>query len=239
MTLCLHRGAKEVDFPALATLATPPATHSHVPLPHSELVGMVKYALGYYGHEIVDEHHGVTEDGSRYFGLLSLQSDYGPYTDTVGLRNSHDKTFPIGIAFGSRVFICDNLAFIGDHVIKRKHTANSKRDLPGLVAEVVEPLQAERQAQRLTFERYADTPLPDQLADHAIMSMYRKGVIGVHRIADVAKQWDEPEHDWGDRTAWRLFNAATFALTGKVAENPHLTRQLHNVIDGVCERIAA
>src|SRR5437868_4477501 len=44
-------------------------------------------------------------------------------------------------AFGSRVFVCSNLAFIGDHVIKRKHTANSKRDLPGLVSEVIEHLQ--------------------------------------------------------------------------------------------------
>lgn len=51
----------------------------------------------------------------------------------VGLRNSHDKRFLVGISFGSRVFVCDNLAFTGDHVVKRKHTANLKRDLPGLV----------------------------------------------------------------------------------------------------------
>lgn len=237
MTLCLHRGAQEVDVGALATLPTPPATHSHVPLPHVELVNMVKYALGYFGHEIVEEHHGVTEDGLRYFGLLSLRSTYGDYTDTVGLRNSHDKTFPIGISFGSRVFVCDNLAFMGDHVIRRKHTANSKRDLPGLVAEVVEPLRDQREAQRITFERYAETALSDQLADHAIMEMFRQNVIGVQRIADVHQQFHEPEYDWGEKTAYRLFNAATFALTGKVAESPGLTRQLHQVVDAVCERV--
>lgn len=235
MSLVLHKGAVETDFEQLMSLATPEPTHSHVPLPHFELVNMVKYTLGYYGHEIVEEAHGVTEDGNRYFGLLSLQSGYGEYTDTVGLRNSHDKTFPIGISFGSRVFVCDNLAFIGDRVIRRKHTANSKRDLPGLVAEVVEPLQDQRTAQQLTFDRYKATALTDQTADHVIMQMYRKGVINLQRIADVEKQWQEPEHDWGDRTAWRLFNAATFALTGRVAENPSATRQLHNIIDGTCE----
>src|SRR5881397_1045647 len=56
---------------------------------------------------------------------------YTGYSDTCGLRNSHDKRFPIGISVGSRVFVCDNLAFIGDHVIKRKHTANAKTALPG------------------------------------------------------------------------------------------------------------
>ena len=41
----------------------------------------------------------------------------------------------------------------------------------------------------------------------------------------------------GNKTAWRLFNAATFALAGKVAEKPDLTKRLHQVIDGVCERL--
>jgi len=59
---------------------------------------------------------------------MSLRSPYGDYTDAVGLRNSHDKSFPIGIAFGSRVFVCDNLAFIGDQVIRRKHTVKAKRE---------------------------------------------------------------------------------------------------------------
>jgi hypothetical protein len=45
------------------------------------------------------------------------------------------------------------------------------------------------------------------------------------------KAYDEPPHDWGNRTAWRLFNAATFALEGKVAEKPDLTKRLHQVID--------
>ena len=237
MSLCLHRGATEVEYSALEALETPPATQSHVPLPHADLVKMVKYALGYFGHDVVEEHHGVTEDGLRYFGLLSLQSSYGPYTDTIGLRNSHDKTFPIGIAFGSRTFVCDNLAFIGDHVIRRKHTANSKRDLPGLVAQVIEPLADQRKAQYLTFERYKGTPLLQHQADHAIMELYRREVINVQRIADVVREWEEPSHDWGEPTAYRLFNATTFALTGKVAENPAATRALHTVIDGVCERV--
>jgi hypothetical protein len=68
--------------------------------------------------------------GARYFGLLMLRPPYGDYGDLVGLWNSHNKSFPIGIAFCSRVFVCDNLAFIGDHVIKRKHTFKAKRELP-------------------------------------------------------------------------------------------------------------
>lgn len=237
MTLILHRGAELITPDALRSITTPERTESHVPLPHHELVAMAKYALGYYGHEVSEELHGVTPDGMEYFGLLSLKSNYGDYTDTCGLRNSHSKRFPIGLAYGAKCFVCDNLSFSGDHVVRRKHTANSKRDLPGLVAEMVEPLQAHRQQQFLTFENYKNTELTDDRADQAIMQMYRKEVIGVQAISHVLQQWEAPEYDWGGKTAFRLFNAATFALAGKVAEKPDLTKQLHAVIDGTCERL--
>lgn len=169
--------------------------------------------------------------------MLSLRSPYGDYTDTLGLRNSHDRTFPVGIAFGSRVFVCDNLAFSGDHVIRRKHTAKAQRDLPGLITEIIKPLQYQRVAQNGKLLAYQATPVTDESADHAILDLYRRDIIGVQRIPEVMEQWDRPTHDWGDKTAWRLFNAVTFALAGKVAEKPDLTKQLHAVIDGVCTRI--
>ena len=235
MTLMLHAGAAPVPYAELQQLPVPASTDTHVPIPHHAVVDMVKYSLGFWGHEIVEEDYGVTADGARFFGVLSLKSDFGDYTDTVGLRNSHDKRFPIGISFGSRVFVCDNLAFAGDHVIRRKHTANAKRDLPGLVAEVVEPLHEQRAAQARTFEHYRATSLDEVEVDHLVMQLFRTGVINVQRIADVVDAYERPPHDWGDETVWRLFNAVTFALAGKVAENPGATRQLHTIIDGFCE----
>ena len=125
----------------------------------------------------------------------------------VGLPNSHDRKFLVGVSFGSRTFVCDNLAFIGDHVIKRKHTANLKRDLPGLIGEIVEPLAIQREAQKRQFDCYLATDLTDSRADQAIMQMYRQHVIGVQAIADVLRQWEEPEHDWGPKTGFRLFKS--------------------------------
>ena len=120
MTLVLHAGAEETDYTCLRQMETPPATATHVPLPHYRLVDLVVHSLSYYGHAVREQHHGVTPDGNRYFGVLTIRSPYTGYEDMVGLRNSHDKSLPVGIAFGSRVFVCDNTAFIGEHVIKRK-----------------------------------------------------------------------------------------------------------------------
>lgn len=235
MSLMLHAGGVPATYDDLRGVLTPAGTTTHVPIPHHELVELVRYTLGFFGHEIAEEAHALASDGSRYFGLMSLRSPYSEYTDTLGLRNSHDKSFPIGIAFGSKTFVCDNLAFIGDHVIKRKHTVKAKKELPGLVTDIIRPLQDQRISQNRKLLAYQGAELTDQVADHAILEMYRQDIIGVQRIADVVEQWERPTHDWGGRTAWRLFNAATFALSGKVAERPDLTKQLHQVIDGTFE----
>jgi hypothetical protein len=237
VSLVLHAGASPVTYDELRLVPTPPPTETHFPIPHHEIVELARYTLGFYQHEIVEEHFGVTPDGARFFGLMSLRSPHGDYTDVLGLRNSSDKSFPVSLAFGSRVFVCDNLAFIGETVIRRKHTANAKRALPSLISDIVAPLQQQRLAQSDTLLRYKATKLSDAVADHAILSMYRQNIIGVQRIADVIDQWERPAHDWGDRTAWRLFNATTFALSGKVAERPDLTRQLHQVIDSACDEV--
>lgn len=231
MSLMLHAGAETVDYAVLQDLPTPEATRTHVPIAHVAVVDMVKYALGFYGHQIVAEDFGITPDTMRFFGVLSLKSPDGGYTDTVGLRNSHDRTFPIGISFGSRVFVCDNLAFSGDVVIRRKHTVHAKRDLPGIVSEVVEPLAVKRRQQRAQFDRYQTTDLTDAEVDQLIMRLYRMHVISVTKIADVLSHFENPPFDWGGRTAWRLFNAVTFTLSGRVVENPRVTTALHDALD--------
>jgi hypothetical protein len=239
MGLCLHAGATPVDYAGLREFATPVPTASHYPVPHHTVVDYVKHSLTFFGHEIVGEDYGVTPDGDKFFGVITLRSEYGDYTDTVGLRNSHDKSFPVSVSFGSRVFVCDNLAFVGEHVIKRRHTPKIKRELPGLIAEIIEPLAMARKAIALTYDRFKATELDERNADHLIMSMYRNDVLNVTRIADVVRAYDEPPHDWGNKTAWRMFNAATFALSGKVVENPKGTGVLHDIVDSTCVRLAA
>ena len=74
MTLILHRGGTDIDYAGLRELETPAPTASHVPIPHFRVVDLVKTAVGMYGHEVTAEHFGVTEDGMRFVGLLSLKS---------------------------------------------------------------------------------------------------------------------------------------------------------------------
>jgi hypothetical protein len=70
--------------------------------------------------------------------LITLQGrGIFEWTWAVGIRNSHDKTFPAGLVAGTKVFCCDNLAFSGEVQISRKHTRFAERDLTHLTARAV------------------------------------------------------------------------------------------------------
>ena len=125
----------------------------------------------------------------------------------------------------------------GRLLIRRKHTANAKRELPGLLMEIIEPLAQIREAQALTFERYKTAMLTDQQADHIVLNLYRQSVINLQRIPEVIEQWERPTFpDLDERNAWRMFNSVTYALSGRVLENAHATPKLHEIID-VCVRL--
>ena len=83
MALMFHVNATGVPYDGLRQPETPPATQSHVPVPHFRVVDLVTSTVRMFGHEVVAEHHGVPEDGARYFGLLSLRSTYTGYEGGV------------------------------------------------------------------------------------------------------------------------------------------------------------
>lgn len=76
MTLMLHAGVDQVEYPALRDLPIPAATATQVPIPHYRVVDLIKSTLGMYLHVVEEEHYGVTLDGMRFFGALSPIRNY-------------------------------------------------------------------------------------------------------------------------------------------------------------------
>src|SRR5271167_3595376 len=133
--LILHCGAAKVERQQVLDVRTPARTDSWVPVPHGTILEEVQHVLQGSGLEVVSEAHGLTRDGARYFGLLQVANghDNDAFGLVVGVRNSHDKSFPAGLALGASVFCCDNLSFSGEVKLARKHTTYIERDLPQLV----------------------------------------------------------------------------------------------------------
>ena len=235
--LFLHCGGKHVERQDVNNVILPEQTRSYVPISHDTILNMVQENLSRMGFEFGIQSHALSHKGARYFGLVHLLHE-GMNDDhalILGVRNALDKRFPVGISFGSCVFVCDNLAFTGDIVVNRKHTTHVMRDLPSIIDGAVSETRFMQEAQDERFRRYQERTIKsDKFAHDLIVEMYRRGAINAGRISDVVNEWHEPTFDHGDKSVWRLFNAATEALKGApLGDMPRRTIELQAICDEV------
>jgi hypothetical protein len=151
--LLMHCGGKHVFRHDISGAPTPARTRSWVPVPHHQLIDLAEKTIEEHGFRVTNQAHGLWGGESRYFGLLELANAQkaDDYTLVLGLRNSHDKTFPALLALGNQVLVCDNLSFFGEVVLTRRYTRFIERDLPGIVAQAVGRL-SEMRTQQLEQE---------------------------------------------------------------------------------------
>lgn len=233
MSLAAYK-CESVTRPVLEGVVLPPATKTYQPVGHGWLLDQLEDAIGGIGMRFGDQHHGLSHDNARYFGLITLLNGSGnpDYNIQMGVRNSLDKRFGAQVAFGNQVMVCANLCFWGNYELGRKHTTNIMRDLPLLIEEKLREIPEMSKQQDNRFSAYQEAKLSDRNADHLIMNMLRAGAVNTSRVEKVIAEWDEPTFDHGDRTVWRAFNAATQALKGtNIHEMPVRTIKLQSVCD--------
>ena len=232
--LLLHCGGQAVQRNAVQLVVTPTPTETWTPIQHLELVTQVEQTIRANGLTIGTQAHSLSHEGMRYFGLMEIQrkeSDLD-YCWVLGLRNSHDKTFPAGIIAGSSVFICDNLAFSGEVKLARKHTTHITRDLPRLVQGAVGRLMDRWHHQDTRLMTYKVTEIEDRTAHDLIVRATDVGVCPNKLIPRVLHEWREPRHEaFAPRNVWSLFNAFTETLKGNLIELPRRTEALHGLLD--------
>jgi hypothetical protein len=233
--LCLHAGAETVCREQVDAVITPQSTATWTPVRHGDVVDAVVDSLSGTGLSVVEDHYALTKSGDRLFGLLTLGSGgllTGDHAVTIGIRNSHDKSFPVGLAIGSRVFVCDNLAFSSEVTIKTKHTRFVRDRLPRLVADGVAKLVEHRHVQEKRISCYKESTVESQAHLHdLVLRAYRAKAIPARAIADVVAEFEEPRHpEFRDWTLWSLFNGFTEVLKSYGELQPR-TQRLHGVFD--------
>jgi Domain of unknown function (DUF932) len=244
LNLMLHCGSQAVERSEVIDSSTPEATKTWQPIRHSRLLDLAEDTPDRTGLKVVNQAHALARDGDRYFGLLEVQNgqqadDYGL---VVGLRNSHDQTFPAGLVMGSGVFICENLAFSGEIVLSRRHTVHIERDLPQLVNRAVGQLGDLRIQQDTRIDAYKNTRLEKRDAHHLLVEAMRMRVLPATRLPFAVKEFEEPSHgEFRDAgaTAWTLFNAVTESIKGRSLDTlPKRTQALHGLLDSACGLVA-
>jgi len=234
--LTLHCGAHAVQIEQVSAVRTPEPTASWQPIPHDQLIRQVETTLAATNLKIGTTAHSLTRDGLRYFGLMEVhrrQAESDDYCWVLGLRNSHDKTFPAGIVAGASVFVCDNLSFSGEVKFARKHTRFINRDLPQLVERSVGRLMDKWHDQDERIAAYRQCAIEDREAHDLIIRATDVGVCSNRLIPAVVREWRKPRHtQFESRDAWSLFNSFTEALKEtSLTELPKRTEALHGLLD--------
>jgi len=234
--MLLHCGGEIVTQDSLFAVPTPEPTKSWFPLAHRDLVTEVRSQLTGAGLSVDSSFHALSHDGARYFGILQvrlLDQENTDYAWIVGLRNSHDKSYPAGLVAGSRVFVCDNLAFTGEVQLSRKHTRHAVRDLKHLTARAVGQLgdRFRHLDERIAF--YQSEPMSNRAAHDLVIRAVDCKAITPTQIPRVLHEWRKPSYpEFEPRNAWSLFNAFT-EVHKRI--NPHAaiprSEALHGLFD--------
>jgi hypothetical protein len=236
--MLLHCGAENVSRDEVFETSTPAATDTWYPLAHRSLVTEVEGQLEAAGFSLTAESHALSHDGDRYFGVFEVSTpDRAEQAHgwVVGIRNSHDKTYPAGLVAGSHVLCCDNLSFTGEVRISRKHTKFAVRDLRHLTSRAVGQLGDRFHQVDERIHAYRDRPLTDPKAHDLLVKAIDCRAITATQVPKVLQEWRKPSHDdFAPRNAWSLFNAFTEAHKGL---NPHMLiargQALHGLFDGL------
>lgn len=226
--LVLHCGARQVTRDELALVPAPAPTTTWFPLSHLQVVERVEKTLELAGFTIEHSRYALARHDNRFFGVLDLGSVIAEGVRlAIGIRNSTDKSLPIGFCAGSRCFVCDNLAFRSEVTIARKHTRNGEIRFAEALTKAVSGLHQFREQERTRVKRLRDTEVSAVQAESLILRAYEEQIVSHRNVLRVLRAWRAPQfEEFSDRTMWSLFNAFTGVLSERQATNAQLFAHL-------------
>ena len=195
----------------LRSLPTPSPTETWMPVPHDTLVETIENNLFDEGFKVQRSEFATGCNGNVLFGVMDLhRGSEKEIAPSIGIRSSNNnKRFSIQLIVGTRVFVCDNLAFNGEVIaLKRRHTSGLQLEAEvkeGLVRfkEKYEAFQADVATQK-TIE------ISDDEAKGVIYEAFQNRCLPTRTFHDVHKSYWQPEHkEFEVGNLWSLNNAFT------------------------------
>lgn len=214
MSLIVHSDGYKCSLADVRAIKSPKFTDSWAPISHGNLIDMVKERMKNL--KITIEGKGefaLAKDGAQMFATFDLRSEERKdFTLALGLRNSINKSLAAGICCGSKVFVCDNLAFSSDIVFGHRHNANIIEALPAIIDSALNKFTDDGKIQEKLFDKMKKIEVPIEVAMSVIEDLSdRKAVQKLNRF-DILKEFMTPrfeEFKKLDRSAWTLMNAFT------------------------------
>ena len=142
--LLAHSNTTYVTEKEVFEVPSIPGTRTWRPVSHKEICERLTIAVREAQFEIREKKYALSNDGLRMFGVWELNHlDGGSMAYAIGIRNSMDKSMALGLVAGTKVLVCDNLAFSGEYIRLRRHTKGITAELNNLCRQAVDHLRNE------------------------------------------------------------------------------------------------
>jgi hypothetical protein len=213
-TLMAHRGANLMTRDALALVEAPAATDTHRPIPHIDLVKEIETTLALRRITIIEERFAVSPDGMKMFGLLKLETAFTDGNFAIGVRNSNDKSMRLAMVAGYSVFVCDNMAFVGEfQPVMAKHTKHV--EITDTVTLGIDRIQRHFDPIQKQVTEWKDRALPDQYAKAMLYDAFTSPKLRLPKqlLPVVDRHYFKPQYEeFAGRNMWSISNAFTSAF---------------------------
>src|SRR5207237_10597481 len=134
------------------------------------------------GFQVQKARYALSRNDARMFATLDLSTPLAEGVSLcVGVRNSTDKSFPLGFCAGSRVMVCDNLAFRAELLVARKHTRFGRPRFHEAISKAIGNLDQFQQAESQRVHLLQTTAVGDEKAESLMLRAFEDGIVS-HRL---------------------------------------------------------
>ena len=190
-------------------------TETWKPVPHRDVIIPLQNALADTGLKVATKTYSLSADGHRMFAVWQLDNVDSEMAYTLGIRNSMDKSMALGIVAGTKVLVCDNLAFSGEFIRFRKHTKGIIDELDQLCMEAVKNVTGKLRSFAQWHKRLVTYVLRRRQAEVLTFRAMEKGVMSPSQFKAFHKLYFDAGAKYGRPDLYHWHEAVTELNRGK------------------------
>ena len=171
----------------------PAFTKSWHPMSHGKVIEAAHNALHLDGIEVKKKEYSLSQNGLNMFGVwqLDYMSD-NKKTLSIGIRNSMQKHFAVGVCAGNNIMVCDNMSFDGEFIEFRKHTSGlSMEELFDLMIRAMVAMKVKMRDFNIWFENLAMVQLQEDQFKILTFEAMKRSILSPGKFNEFIGHYEE------------------------------------------------
>ena len=217
--------SKEATIQELKAVELPEKTQSYNPVSHDWVVDYVENNIAdslksLYGYELKSNHYGLSRHGQYLFGMASFENGRDDIGSCIAYRNSYNKFFSVGFAFGAQVFVCENGMLTGELIVAKKHTMDVYEGITERVGEAIGMAKSNFDLIGQAVDSFKECEVSENMGFQVLGYLRGVDALGPRVYEKALEEFKKPTYEeHKDGSLMQVYNSCTEAL--KIVRYPN------------------